>query len=347
MEHGMAEPMIVAHGWTRRAALATALLALTAVAAHGMPLTVAVDPAVPTWQDTLRVTVTGRGCAPSLGEAAWSRGTENLDIALLDSCPPGVDPAPFTASRELNELAGVLPLATTLRVSDGEGTVATPLRIYNVGTAGLTLPTLVSSTEILRITLVTDGVCPRAEPEVDGAVIRVDLDDCGASTLHSTVSSPAVGPLPVGIYELRVFDHNTGGLPFGMPSVVRRRLEVRDPSRCFPDDDHLCLHEGRFAVSGWWRAFDGSTGRVHALLTGDGEQSGLFWFFAYDKLELTVKVLDGCKVNGHWWTFLSSSSTVEYQVTVDDAVTGRSWTYRNERGHTPVLIADTESEVCP
>ena len=94
------------------------------------------------------------------------------------------------------------------------------------------------------------------------------------------------------------------------------------------------------------RAFDGSAGVLHAVPLADSEETGLLWFFTPDKAELTVKLLDGCDVNGRWWAFLSSSSTVEYEVTVADTVTGRSRVYRNELGDAPALLADTSYEVC-
>jgi hypothetical protein len=51
-------------------------------------------------------------------------------------------------------------------------------------------------------------------------------------------------------------------------------------------------------------------------MTGD---TGGFWFFDEDNVELMVKVLDGRRVNGHWWVFYAGLSDVEYTLTVHSA----------------------------
>jgi hypothetical protein len=60
-------------------------------------------------------------------------------------------------------------------------------------------------------------------------------------------------------------------------------------------------------------------------------ESGAFWFFDPDNLELFVKVLDGSAVNGHTWVFHGALTDVEYTLTVDDSK-GSVWTYHNPRG---------------
>ena len=66
-------------------------------------------------------------------------------------------------------------------------------------------------------------------------------------------------------------------------------------------------------------------------------------------MELTVKVLRACPVNGHYWFFLASGSTVEYHVTVTDTASPleRLRIYSNELGEVPVLIPDTTAFSCP
>ena len=45
-------------------------------------------------------------------------------------------------------------------------------------------------------------------------------------------------------------------------------------------------------------------------------QSGYFWFFDPDNVEVTVKVVDGRSVNGHFWVFVAGMSDVGYTVGV-------------------------------
>ncbi len=59
-------------------------------------------------------------------------------------------------------------------------------------------------------------------------------------------------------------------------------------------------------------------------------------------------MLDACGVNGRFWVFVSSGSTVEYEVVVTDTATGQQRTYDNDLGEIPELIADTSAfATCP
>lgn len=78
------------------------------------------------------------------------------------------------------------------------------------------------------------------------------------------------------------------------------------------------------------------------------DDSGLFWFFHPENIELTVKVLEACPLDGHWWVSLAGGSTVEYEVTVTDTAAGRAVSYRNGLGEVPRLVADTAAiATCP
>jgi hypothetical protein len=92
------------------------------------------------------------------------------------------------------------------------------------------------------------------------------------------------------------------------------------------DETSLCLGE-RFRVTVAWTDHGGNSGAGHAVpLTTD---TGAFWFFGEDNLELMIKVLDGRPVNGHFWVFYGALSDVRYTLTVTDLVTGATKTYIN------------------
>jgi len=100
----------------------------------------------------------------------------------------------------------------------------------------------------------------------------------------------------------------------------------------------LCLQQERFRVEVLWQDFEGGSGRGVAVpLTSD---TGAFWFFDPENLELMVKVLDGRTLNGHFWMFLGSLTNVGFEVVVTDIVEGRSWTYRNTSNRF-VSVGDT------
>ena len=52
------------------------------------------------------------------------------------------------------------------------------------------------------------------------------------------------------------------------------------------------------------------------------DETGYFWFFGPDNLELAVKILDGRELNGRFWVFFTSLSDVAYQILVRDTATG-------------------------
>lgn len=93
----------------------------------------------------------------------------------------------------------------------------------------------------------------------------------------------------------------------------------------------VLLSDGRFRVEVEWQAPRQGTeghGRAHP----DSADTGSFWFFDPDNLELTVKVLDGRPVNGRFWFFYGALTNVGYRITVTDQLTGRERTYDNPPG---------------
>lgn len=110
------------------------------------------------------------------------------------------------------------------------------------------------------------------------------------------------------------------------------------PPPCSPDAEILCLHQGRFRVAVEWRDPQGRTGAGRAV-PGTGE-SGYFWFFNPEALDLAVKVLDGREINGRFWIFAGALSAVEYRITVTDVASGAVRTYLHPPGDTCGL-ADT------
>jgi photosystem II stability/assembly factor-like uncharacterized protein len=71
-------------------------------------------------------------------------------------------------------------------------------------------------------------------------------------------------------------------------------------------------------------------------------ESGYFWFFAPENVEVAVKILDGTSVNGHFWVFYGALSNVHYTVSVTDPSTGKIKNYENAAG-TLASVADTEA----
>ncbi|MEP6768818.1 MAG: hypothetical protein ABJC61_09125 [Acidobacteriota bacterium] len=70
------------------------------------------------------------------------------------------------------------------------------------------------------------------------------------------------------------------------------------------------------------------------------DNAAAFWFFGANNLEVVVKIVDGRALNGSFWIFGGNLTDIEYDLTVTDRVTGRSWT-RHKDGGTLESFADT------
>ena len=101
---------------------------------------------------------------------------------------------------------------------------------------------------------------------------------------------------------------------------------------CASSPGGLCLLGGRFRVEVAWRdQHNGGSGAGAAVPLTD--QTGTFWFFDQDNVELVVKVLDGRPLTGKFWVFYGALSDVEYTITVTDTATGASKQYKNPPGN--------------
>ncbi len=110
---------------------------------------------------------------------------------------------------------------------------------------------------------------------------------------------------------------------------------------CVPDASTLCLNQGRFRVEVDWVTQNGrGVGTVDAFQSAD---SGLFWFFSPDNVEMLVKVLDACAFNDRAWVFAAATTDVEYTLTVTDTVTGEQRQYVNAAGNAADTVTDTDA----
>lgn len=117
------------------------------------------------------------------------------------------------------------------------------------------------------------------------------------------------------------------------------------PEPCSAGATTLCLGpEGRYRVEATWRTADGGAGDARALpLTAD---TGAFWFFDAANLELLVKALAACPVNGHTWVFAAGLTDVEVELTVTDAAEGIRRVYHNPPGTAFRPVQDTAAFEC-
>ena len=96
---------------------------------------------------------------------------------------------------------------------------------------------------------------------------------------------------------------------------------------------------GRFAVRVQWERPDGVRGSATPVALT--EDSGYVWFFDPDNVELVVKVLDACAVNGRFWVFAAGLTNVGVAITVEDTRTGATRTYRSPVNRPFAPLQDT------
>lgn len=105
---------------------------------------------------------------------------------------------------------------------------------------------------------------------------------------------------------------------------------------------NLRLNDRRFQIEARWRTQSGQTG------TGTGVQltndSGYFWFFNPNNIEVVVKVLDACVPPfNHYWVFSAGLTNVEVKLLVRDLAAGVEHEYVNPLGRAYPPTFDTST----
>ena len=146
------------------------------------------------------------------------------------------------------------------------------------------------------------------------------------TALSSGLTNPYVNKLitdPHGVFYAGTGLQDFGGGVFKL---------VDNGNACAADAATLCLNAGRFRVRVAWQVpTQGTSGVGQAVpMTSD---TGHFWFFSSNNVELVVKVVDGRAFNNKFWVFYGALSNVEYTITVTDTQTGAVKTYFNPQGN--------------
>jgi hypothetical protein len=339
------------------------LAAAGALPSAAQPLQLAVEPATPTWVDPVRIVAAGDRLTSChsfrLSPAVVTReagGTYLVDVALLAECPPSSGAT--TQHIDVGVDLGRLDRGSyRVRFADPNDLLRHELSfaVPDPGIEQFELPALSTNREpgTLRVTTMAPAARPPSllavsvhdhvvEARVVPAFIPFPYPSPYFPLASDTLEEP-LPPLAAGDYEVRVLGTSSNG----GEGLIRTSLRVWDADGCLPADDALCLFEGRFRVTGTWQAFDGSRGVVHARPQRPGnDRSGLLWFFASTNAEISIKAIDGCTVNDHFWVFVASGSNVAYDLTVTDTLTDRVAHYGNSLGALPPLDADIEAFPC-
>jgi hypothetical protein len=124
-------------------------------------------------------------------------------------------------------------------------------------------------------------------------------------------------------------------------------LFMSGPGCCGPLLEEVAVGEGRrFAVRAWTLPVPPPPNGLEL-----GVDSAGFHFFSAGNLEILVKVLDGCAVNGHWWVFAAGLTDQFVRIEIDDRVSGllgnpASRSYESPRGRPFAPVIDLEAFLC-
>ena len=134
----------------------------------------------------------------------------------------------------------------------------------------------------------------------------------------------------------------------GLPYTGNYALTITTsggPGGCTANSTTLCLSNNRFAVSASWRTSSQSGVGTAVPITSD---TGYFTFFSSTNVEMVVKVLNACGLNGTYWVFAGGLTDVNVVLTVRDTKTGTTKTYTNPLCVAFQPIQDTSAlGVCP
>jgi hypothetical protein len=113
---------------------------------------------------------------------------------------------------------------------------------------------------------------------------------------------------------------------------------------CTPNATTLCLNNSRYRVTVTFSTPAGQSG--NGMAVSETSDTGMFWFFSANNIEIIIKVVTGCSFNSRVWVFAGGLTNVAYTITVTDTVTGVSKAYSNPQGTPSQPVQDTDAFVC-
>ena len=169
-----------------------------------------------------------------------------------------------------------------------------------------------TTSDRILLTVVGRGACVEFHPVYEEAtgsvVVQLKGLDCVIPILRDIDEPFDLGPLPAGLHFVEI-PTSTFPAPGAVP--WRELFEVREETAPLKlgEDFHVSVH--------WSNPRDGASGTGRSLRLA--RDSGGFWFFSPDNLEVTVKILDGRAINGHWWVFIASMTDLQFEVEISRA----------------------------
>ncbi len=165
-----------------------------------------------------------------------------------------------------------------------------------------------------------------------------------------TVGATSLLANQFGAYALTIqCTAGTATTPTPTPTVVPPPPTFTPvPGPCTANATTLCLNNGRFRVQANYSTPAGQAGPGMAV--EETTDTGLFWFFTSNNIEVIVKVVNACTFTAapRYWVFAGGLTNVQVVLTVTDTQTETVRTYRNPQNTAFAPIQDTNAfATCP
>ena len=321
---------------TIRSIFCSALL-LLATASPTLALTLGVLPAHPVEEKPFTLVVGLAGSCPVPVETTVTPGSTGVvTVEIEDVCLGPVLP------RLIEVPIGPLTEGPwVLRVQFEGEQKSLPVDVESPAFEIEVIPASPRAESFFFVRFTGNGSCPQLDPPAqDGNLITLRyLDNCNVipPSPHSFAIERSVELRYAGTFVVQVVDE-TGR------TLASRRFRGTGLAECAPSPTALCLLNGRFRVEATWRT---AQAQGVAFARPETADSGAFWFFGPDNLELLVKVLDACQTSTKsFWVFAAGLTDVEVEITVTDMASGQAKRYRNRLGKPFAPIQDTAAFTC-
>ena len=173
--------------------------------------------------------------------------------------------------------------------------------------------------------------------------VLLSIQDAGTGTILARDNEVSFASTQLkipadGFYFIRIWSTDPT-IPTGAYKLRVSGLKPTNGCSAVTDPTVLCMGLDRFQAKVTWSAVhQGTQGKGTAIsLTDD---TGSFWFFSSNNVELVVKVLDGLAINGHFWVFYGALTNVQYTITITDTLNGTVKTYTSPQD-TQASVSDT------
>lgn len=219
------------------------------------------------------------------------------------------------------------------RLYSQDGAPATPELRANEQTIGPQIDPAMGMDAAGNFVLVWDDVAPpdNTFEEIQGRLFRSDGSPVGHEFRLTDVTPDDYDEIPaVALADNGTFLAAWGSWREENANFYGFDIEARRFFRgCQPGASRLTLHSGRFEVCASYRTRAGAEGvGVPIALTAE---SGGFWFFSPDNLEVVLKLLDGCGTNGNYWVYSAGLTDLEVTIGLIDTWSGQTWIFDNDQ----------------